>query len=227
MDKQLQEKQEILGHYTILAGLFDYPDSSYTERVRRAQKLLEKSYTEAGVLLKGFTAFIADATLNVQEELFTRSFEVQAATTLDIGYLLFGDDYKRAQLLVNLNREHNEVKNDCRNELADHLPNVLRLLPKIKEQELVEELADKMIAPALRKMIDEFNPERLKAKNKVYKKHHKTLIERSEEYGLIYQKPLQALYCVLLEDFNIDENEPTEKTSDFMSSVNTEMKLET
>jgi hypothetical protein len=33
--------------------------------------------------------------------LFTRSFDVQAVTTLDLGYIVFGEDYKRGELLVN------------------------------------------------------------------------------------------------------------------------------
>ena len=45
----------------------------------------------------------------------------QVLATLDIGYVLFGDDYKRGELLANLNQEHRKANNDCGTELADHL----------------------------------------------------------------------------------------------------------
>lgn len=213
-----------IDHYQKLAGLFYYPDLAFPEKVKQIQQYLDKYYLPASKELRGFTDFTSKATLKEMEELFTRSFDVQAITTLDIGYLLFGDDYKRAELLVNLNREHNEVGNDCHHELADHLPNVLRLLPKMKKQEIVEELADKVVGHALRKMIGEFDPEKLKEKNKVYKRHHKTLIERSEKYGAIYQKPLLALYEVLQQDFKIDLT--PEQTPDFLKSIGTEMEID-
>ena len=70
-------------------------------------------------------------------EIHTRSFEVQSITTLDVGYVAFGDDYKRGELLVNLNREHEAVGVDCGSELPDHLPNVLRLMARWQDPELV------------------------------------------------------------------------------------------
>ena len=84
-----------------------------------------------------FSTRFPQRTLDLQE-LHTRTFDVQSLTTLDIGYVLFGDDYKRGALLSNLNQEHSRAENDCRGELADHLPNLLRLIPKLKDQDLLE-----------------------------------------------------------------------------------------
>ena len=122
------------------------------------QAFLDRQYPEAGAALNAFTGFVSHASLVEQEELFTRSFDVQAVTTLDLGYVLFGDDYKRGALLVNLNREHREAGNPCHNELADHLPNVLRLLPKLQDAALRDELVDRDrcgIAGAIRFVVDE------------------------------------------------------------------------
>ena len=111
------------------------------------------------------------------QELFTRSFDVQAIATLDLGYVLFGDDYKRGELLANLNREHVDAKNDCGTELADHLPNILRLMSVLQDEELIEDLAYAIVGPALLEMIGEFDSDRLEKKNESYRKHYKTLIE--------------------------------------------------
>jgi hypothetical protein len=95
--------------------------------------------------------------------------------------------------------------------------------------ELRNELVQRIVAPALRKIIGEFDPHRLKKKNAVYMKHHKTLIERSEHHGVIYERTLKALYAVLERDFDVSEaNEPETmpQQSRFLNSIGTEMKLE-
>lgn len=214
-------------HYELIAGLFEYPDPGFPVTVGKIQALLDDRYPTAGEMLRPFAQFVSDASLLETEELFVRSFDVQSITTLDLGYVLFGDDYKRGELLVNLNREHKMVKNDCRNELSDHLSNVLRLLPKMQDKEIVVELVEKMLAPAVKKMIREFESDRIKAKEKSYKKHYKTLIERSAMYYTIYQKALMVLYEILKQDFDFQEQaERNDQSSDFLKSLDTEMATE-
>jgi len=131
---------KLLSHYHTVADLFDYPDLEYPQRVRKVIDLLDGSYPAAVAELERFLELLPAQELRTMQELFTRSFDVQAATTLDIGYVMFGDDYKRGELLANLNREHLAVENDCGRELSDHLPNLLRLLSKIKDKDFADEL---------------------------------------------------------------------------------------
>jgi nitrate reductase molybdenum cofactor assembly chaperone len=217
-----------LEHYEQLAGLFSYPDKDFVDRVRQAQTLLDTRYPAAGEAMTPFTDFVAGASLTTLEELYTRSFDVQAITTLDLGYVLFGDDYKRGALLVNLNKEHRDVGNDCHNELADHLPNVLRLLPKMEDRELRAELVERIVGPALQKIIGEFDPGKIDSKKKVYLKHHKTWIDWSEDFGTVFQRPLVALYTVLQEDFDmtVKTTRPTPSV-DFLKNIDSEIELET
>ncbi len=215
-----------LRHYTKLADLLRYPDQDAAEVVATARDSIADRYPDAAAGLKPFIDFFASSGLTTQEELFTRSFDVQAITTLDIGYVLFGDDYKRGEVLVHLNREHRAVGNDCRNELADHLPAVLCLLPKMEDAELRAELVEKMIIPALEKIIAEFSPDRIERKKKIYLKHHRTIIESSEHYGLLYRKPLEAILLVLRQDFGIPETDKDELSSQFLSNIGTELTLE-
>jgi nitrate reductase assembly molybdenum cofactor insertion protein NarJ len=169
------------------------------------------------------------------EELFTRSFDVQSITTLDVGYVLFGEDYKRGELLSNLNREHNEADIDCKGELADHLPNLLRLIAAFGEvpdkAELVEELVEEILAPALRQMISEFDPERLEEKDECYLQHYKTLIETPGEYFTAYCHCLEAVHLVLAKDFSLKEKAAEkppmlEPSLSFLKSVRQEMEIE-
>lgn len=215
-----------LSSYASISRLFDYPEPDYGEKIMLVQNELEEHYLEAAALLRPFTDYMTGAGLAVQQELFLRSFDVQAVTTLDLSYVLWGDDYKRGELLVNLNREHREAKNDCGVELSDHLPNVLRLLPKLKDAELVEDLARRILAPALRRMVRGFEPEQVELKDKFYQKEHKTVIERPGDQHTIFQKLLEALYQMLKTDFKPEEKEPSEMTSDFLKNIHTEAALE-
>lgn len=213
--------------YHTLVELFTYPAAGFPHKVRETQAFLDAQYPAAGAELKPFTEFVSGASPTELEELFNRSFEVQAITTLDIGYVLFGDDYKRGALLVNLNREHRDAGVDCGNELADHLPNVLRLLARMSDIELRAELVQKIVAPALRKIISEFSPGKIAQKNAVYQKHHKTLIERPAHHGTVYQFPLKALYRVLESDFEVQEIPALPQNgADFLKSVGSEMRIE-
>ncbi|RKZ11287.1 hypothetical protein DRQ50_13885, partial [bacterium] len=159
--------------------------------------------------------------------LFTRSFDIQAITTLDVGYVLFGDEYKRGELLVNLSREHREAGLECGDELGDHLSNLLRLMAVAEDRAMLDDLVGLIIAPGLRRMIAEFNPERVAAKEKLYRKHHRTLIEKSDMRSGLYGHALHAVYAVLQADFTFAERETFKDVSaDFLDSITRELEIE-
>ena len=78
-------------------------------------------------------------------------------------------------------------------------------MSKLKDMELLNELVNDLLAPAVRGMIREFEPKRLERKNKLYKTRFKTLIESSENHATIYCHTLKALYNVLDKDFSLAE----------------------
>jgi len=167
--------------------------------------------------------------LQTMQELFTRSFDVQAVTTLDVGYVLFGDDYKRGVLLANLNREHRNAGVDTGTELADHIPNLLRLMAVIEDEEVLQDLAYAILGPALLEMIGEFSTERIQKRNKSYQEHYKTLIETpavASEAVTLYQYALKSLYAVLKQDFALIETMPLQRSSEFLASVSRENEIE-
>jgi nitrate reductase assembly molybdenum cofactor insertion protein NarJ len=160
-----------LSDYELISGLFIYPqNNSYAKHGEAACNHFAVTIPEAAEIMKPFLEFVAGSSVQEIQELFLRSFDVQAITTLDIGFTLFGEDYKRGQLLVNLNREHREAGNDCHTELSDHLPNVLRLLPKMKDEVMRNEIALRLLIPAVEKMISEFDGKKIEKKDEIYKK---------------------------------------------------------
>lgn len=222
-----------LAHYERLAALFEYPEPDYPIVVRSLCDLLEACYPAAASELEAFARALpgdgealSEEQLYEVQEVFTRSFDVQSITTLGVGYVMFGDDYKRGEVLVNLNREHREAGVDCGTELPDHLPNVLRLVARWQDPEIRAEFVEEILHPALRMMIEEFGPSRIQERNRLYEKHYKTLIASSEDRGTIFRIPLAALVAVLEEDFSFSPKEMTKPASDFLRSIDRELEIE-
>lgn len=216
-------------HYRLLAALLEYPDAQYPHRVQELRAFLDHDYFKAAAELAQFQNHLPGHDLLLMQELFTRSFDVQAVTTLDVGYVLFGDDYKRGEMLANLNREHNAAGIDCGTELADYLPNLLRLLAVLEDEDLIGDLVTGVLAPALLEMISEFDPARVEKRNASYIKHYKTLIDTpavASTAVTLYQFALTTLYQVLKQDFILIEKIPLKITSDFLQSVNRENAIE-
>ncbi|MCE7862949.1 MAG: hypothetical protein DYG99_05330 [Bacteroidetes bacterium CHB5] len=220
----MEYRNNIASDLGTLASLVDFPVEGIAERIKEAQLLLDGKYPEVSAVLEPFTDFVSMSSLDQVQELYTRTFEVQAITTLDVGYLLFGDDYKRAELLVNLIREHAKVGNDCGYELADHLPNIIRLTSHMQDEEIRQELIEKIICPGLKKMISEFDPMNVHKKNELYVRHHKTLIDTGGDQSTLYHRPLVVLLEIIRKGYNIQQEES--KDSGFMASIDVEMKLE-
>ena len=216
-------------HLQLLASLFEYPDADYPDRVGDIKDYLSGRYSDATAELERFIELLPVDDLQKMQELFTRSFDVQAVTTLDVGYVLFGDDYKRGILLANLNREHRHAGIDTGTELADYIPNLLRLMAVIEDEEVLQDLAYAILAPALLEMIGEFSTERIQKRNKSYEKHYKTLIETpavAVEAVTLYQFALKSLYAVLKQDFALIETMPLQRSNDFLASVSRENEIE-
>jgi len=215
--------------YELLAPLFEYPQVDFPEQVANIKDYLVGRYADAATELGRFADLLPVDDLEAMQELFTRSFDVQAATTLDIGYVLFGDDYKRGILLANLNREHRTANIDTGTELADYIPNLLRLRAVIEDEEVLHDLAYAILGPALLEMIGEFSTERIEKRNKKYEKHYKTLIEVpavASEAVTLYQFALKSLYAVLQQDFALIASMPLQRSSDFLASVSRENRIE-
>ena len=163
--------------------------------------LLQTKYPDAANEMQRFVDYINSECLENIEEIFGKTFHIQAICFLDIGYVIFGEDYKRGEFLVHMKQEQQKVNNDCGEELADNLANVLELMTKTEDLDFLDELAVKVLIPALNNMLKEFDLARMELKNKILKKKHKVLIQQDIQYGNIYFNALKALLLVLEKDF--------------------------
>lgn len=192
---------EVRHQYSVLADLFRYPKEDYIENVNACATYLENRYPSAFNEIQPFLDFVNNHSLFEIEEVFGKTFHIQAICYLDMGYVLFAEDYKRGDFLVQMKNEQRKANNDCGEELADNLPNVLSLMAILEDKEFLEEFAVRVVKPALQKMLAEFDEARIALKDKVRKKKQKVILLEGMENKNIYQYALQAIYNVVDADY--------------------------
>jgi len=197
-------------HYHNLADLFEYPGSDYYDKVAELIKILQPDYPDAMLELEGFYKNLPRENEYSMCDLYSRSFDMQAFTSLDVGYMVFGEDYKRGELLANLSGEFRKVELDFGTEMPDHLSNILRLISKLEDHALRVEL----------------EPASIKSKNEVYKRHFTTVLEFSVKEGSIFGLAMRALELILNKDFSLDGKLGHKVPLDFMKSVEKELEVE-
>lgn len=216
----------------LFGNILSYPDSALKKNTVKLIKELENAggnkdaLTAAADYLKIFYYYLEKTSQLEQEEVYTQTFEVQSITTLDTGYILFGDDYKRAELLVNLNGELAKYKIQPGLELADHLPNVLKILSAMNDETLRNDLILHVAYPAIKKMTAEFDSKIIDKKNEIYLKHQQALIDKSKEFREIYFNPLNALKITLETLFNAHDVVQEDKSKGFLSNIEQELNIE-
>jgi len=183
--------------YTLMADLFRYPTSGLPGAVRACREMLKATCPDAVPDIERFAAWVDETSLYDQEEIFTRTFHVQAICFPDLGYVIFGEDYKRGEFLVNMKREQTEAKNDCEGELPDNLVNVLTLLPLMKDHAIRDELCVRIVMPALRIMLKEFETARMALREKMLLRKHNAIVLQGRMDGNVYRNALDALLILL------------------------------
>lgn len=132
-----------------LADLLRYPGDDYLPRLEAVRARCEEA--ETGKLLAAFGERLDGCSRTDLEERFCRTFDLNPVCALEVGWHLFGEDYKRGALLVRVRQDLAEVGIEEREELADHLIHILPLLGRL-EPERADALAKVAVLPAIGKM---------------------------------------------------------------------------
>lgn len=183
--------------YSYLADTLSYPTSDYPKIVDKCETSLKTDFPEAVCHFTEIAKFASTAEFALIEETYTATFDVNAVCYLDVGYQLFGEDYKRGALLVELSRVQREAGAPVGTELADHLPALLRLLPRMGDSEERTELVRRLMLPAIEKMVASF-PE---GSTNVYRSILKTTATVLEkDFGALIEFPVQPDYLAQVEE---------------------------
>jgi len=132
----------------VLAAVLSYPGEGYRHRVDRCAALLTRLSPDGATEMEAFRRETEGMQREELEELYTRTFDLDPAACLDLGWHLYGEAYERGRFLVTIRgllREHGIPENG---ELPDHLSHVLPLLGRASFQ-LASKLAREAVVPAL------------------------------------------------------------------------------
>ena len=203
--KDLQEVYNITmekyQHYTIFADLLRYPESDYAEKAVGCLSMLQSRYPDVVSEMQPFVEYMNSHTQDQREELYTKTFDVQPICYLDLGFVIFGEDYKRGAFLLHMQHEQKKAGNDCGTDLSDNISNVLVWYTKTDDQEIINELTVKILIPGIEKMIAEFAQARIDLKVKVLKKMHRAIIQEELNRENVYRNLVSTLLYVLKKDF--------------------------
>ena len=142
----------------LFAGILDYPEAGIVETARACEELIRDDAPEAAALLAEFAAFAAERPLGDLQELYTAAFDLDTLSDLDatcypyVGHHLLGESHKRSAFLVGLAERFRVHGFTAGTELPDHLVVLLRFAATCPDDELVGELVDDAIVPALERM---------------------------------------------------------------------------
>lgn len=132
--------------------LLSYPGDDYLARAEEARRALEAAQPEAAAPIGRFFEQVHGMSTEELQELFTRTFDLNPACVLEIGWQLFGDEYRRGEFLVKMRQLLAARAVPVSTEVPDHLTYALELLPRLKSDE-AEALAANFVLPALAKMV--------------------------------------------------------------------------
>jgi nitrate reductase molybdenum cofactor assembly chaperone len=140
--------------YEILASSLEYPGGDWNTVLERCKQWLTIQEPDVAVQLVSFRRKVRKLSIEKLQELYTQTFDLNPVCTLDIGYHLFGENYKRGELLAKLRETEAPYELGHANQLPDYLPVLLRLLAKLGDEELRHALIGELLIPALGKMLD-------------------------------------------------------------------------
>ena len=131
-------------NYNKLADLLEYPDADWHAKIANC---------DGDGSLEEFGSRIIALSLDDLQELYTRTFDLNPVCALEVGYHLFGENYKRGEFLAHLRETETPFALGQENQLPDYLPVLLRLLTKLQDEELRSSLINDCLIPGLDKIL--------------------------------------------------------------------------
>jgi nitrate reductase molybdenum cofactor assembly chaperone NarJ/NarW len=143
-------RAQLLG---LFADILDYPAPGLAEKAGECATLIGAAQPEAVALLKSFHRFAEETPLGKLQEIYSGFFDLNSICHPYIGYQLFGENYKRSVLLIELKKAYRAAGFEATpSEIPDRLSIVLRFVAQSKGGEEIDELLNRGVLPALARM---------------------------------------------------------------------------
>lgn len=129
-----------------------YPREGYRSSVAECRQLLAGTDPEAAAAVGAFCDATAELGTSELEELYTRTFDLNPVCTLEVGWHVYGEQYRRGRFLVQTRELLSQVGIDERGELPDHLMSLLPAVARLAPDEAAT-FAGTYLLPAVDKML--------------------------------------------------------------------------
>src|SRR6185437_13565739 len=137
----------------LFADILDYPAPGLAEKAAECATLIGTAQPEAAALLRSFHEFAEEKPLGKLQEIYSGFFDLNSICHPYIGYQLFGENYKRSVLLIELKKAYRAAGFEASPaEIVDRLSVVLRFIAQSKGGEDIDELLNRGVLPALARM---------------------------------------------------------------------------
>jgi nitrate reductase delta subunit len=133
--------------------LLSYPEEHTVQTAELLYVLLQGELPKAAKDASKFGAFLEQHELWEVEESFTRTFDVNPACALEVGWHLFGEEYARGMFLVRMREELRKYGLEESVELPDHASHVLAVVAAMSDDE-ASRFVRACVQPAVEKMND-------------------------------------------------------------------------
>ena len=144
-----------------LGAALAYPRGGYRASLVRCRDLLVGGEPEAAAAVSAFCEATADLNDTELEELYTRTFDLNPVCTPEVGWHIYGEQYRRGRFLVQARELLQLVGIEERGELPDHLMSLLPAVARLQPEDAAL-FAGTYLVPAIDKMLigleDKANP---------------------------------------------------------------------
>ena len=131
--------------------LLEYPDGSLRAKAADLADCVGWYGAIWEDLVEAFALHVSLTPLEELEETYTKAFDMNPSCTLEIGWHLFGETYKRGSFLANLRPALRDHGLEEAGKLPDHLALLLPLMGRLPKAE-AEGLGRDCVLPALEKL---------------------------------------------------------------------------
>lgn len=184
--------------FRLFADILEYPRESVMDSVLECESLLPGKDIEAGTQLGKFRDFIENMSVAQLQEVYTVTFDMNAAYQPYVGYHLFGESYKRSIFMVELKKHYRAngfvIEN---NELPDHIVVLLYFVATCNDEDMSREIACEALVPALEKMLGK-NKQVKVSENNIKKNEPKNNRVKKQQSSP-YEHVLLALWLTILQ----------------------------
>jgi len=144
-----------------LAELLCYPDENTLPTAGSLTGMMAVVSPTGQRHLEAFVDSVRGMDLSDLEELYTRTFDLNPVTCLDVGWHIYGERYERGSFLVRMREYLQRFAIGESHELPDHLTHVLMAVARMEKGE-AEQFVTTYVLPAMEKMLksleDKDNP---------------------------------------------------------------------